>query len=439
MATGSIASNSDVRPRGSLIERWKRFGFGENARMALETLRNHKMRSFLTVLGVVIGVAAQIFVASILVGFDSSTREMLESFGANTLFIQRFNPGIHTGRLSAEERQRKVLTLEDGMAIKDLAPSVREVDVEIFQDWWSNPRNITARYEGHEVFSIDHSGTLPTYEIVHNAPTRDGRWFTEPENEHRADVVVIGAGIEEALFPAHNAIGKTLLIDGVNYTVLGVLEKRKEYLIGDDSQDKIAKVPYRTYQKHHPQDHEGFIAAMAYPGKMAQAQDEATSVLRIRRHVPPNKPDDFGIDTADAIADQFRQIMSMTFLMTIVVSSIGLLVGGVGVMNIMLMSVTERTHEIGVRKAIGAKRGDIIRQFLTEAIVLTGAGGVIGVILGMLGAKGISLIFTTLTTTVPLWAVISGVAVAMGVGLFFGMYPAVKAARLDPVEALRYE
>ena len=198
--------------------------------------------------------------------------------------------------------------------------------------------------------------------------------FTDAENDHRSDVVVIGAGIAEALFPSHNAIGKNLLIDGVNYTILGVLEKRKEYLIGDDSQDKIAKVPYRTYQKHHPQDHEGFIAAMAYPGKMAQAQDEATSILRIRRHVPPNKPDDFGIDSADAIADQFRQIMSMTFLMTIVVSSIGLLVGGVGVMNIMLMSVTERTHEIGVRKAIGAKRGDIIRQFLTEAVVLTGAG-----------------------------------------------------------------
>ncbi|ABF43376.1 ABC efflux pump, inner membrane subunit [Candidatus Koribacter versatilis Ellin345] len=437
MATPTIASNA--QPHVTLGARWKRFGFGENARMAFDTLRNHKMRSFLTVLGVVIGVAAQIFVASILVGFDSSMREMLESFGANTLFIQRFNPGIHTGRLSAEERQRKVLTLEDGEAIKELCPSVAEVDVEIFQDWWSNPRNITARSGGHEVFSIDHSGTLPTYEVVHNAPTQEGRWFTDAENEHRADVVVIGAGIEDALFPGHDAIGKNILIDGINYTIVGVLEKRKQYLISDDSQDKIAKVPYRTYQKHHPQDHEGFIAAMAFPGKMAQAQDEVTNVLRVRRRVPPNQPNNFGIDSADAIADQFRQIMSMTFLMTIVVSSIGLLVGGVGVMNIMLMSVTERTHEIGVRKAIGAKKGDIIRQFLTEAIVLTGAGGVVGVIFGMLGAKGISMIFTTLSTSVPLWAVISGVAVAMSVGLFFGMYPAVKAARLDPVEALRYE
>ena len=438
MATTSIPS-TQAEPRISFAERWKRFGFGENARMALETLRNHKMRSFLTVLGVVIGVAAQIFVASILVGFDSSAREMFESFGANTLFIDRFNPGIHVGRLSAEERQRKVLTLEDGMAIKELCPSIQEVDVEIFQDWWSNPRNITARYGGHEVFGIDHSGTLPTYEIVHNSPTSEGRWFTDAENEHRADVVVIGAGIEDALFPTHNAVGKTILIDGVNYAVVGVLQKRKQYLISDDSQDKIAKVPYRTYQKHHPQDHEGFVGAMAYPGKIEQAREEVSTVLRVRRHVAPNKPDNFGISSADAIADQFRQILSMTFLLTIVVSSIGLLVGGVGVMNIMLMSVTERTHEIGVRKAIGAKRSDIIRQFLTEAVVLTGVGGVLGVVMGMAASLGIRLVFTTLTTSVPLWAVVSGVVVAMSVGLFFGMYPAVKAARLDPVEALRYE
>lgn len=439
MVSTSITTNSQAHPQLSLTERWKRFGFGENARMALETLRDHKMRSFLTVLGVVIGVAAQIFVASILVGFNTSTRDMLEQFGANTLWVQRFNAGIHVGRISTEERQRKVLTYDDAMAVQAECPSVQAVDVEIYQDWWSSPRAITARYQGHEVFNIDHSGVTPNYAVVNNAQTAEGRWFTDIENEHREDVVIIGHGIEEALFPQHDAIGKQILIDGVNYTVLGVLQKRKEYLISDDSQDKIAKIPYRTYQKHHPQDHEGVISAMAYPGKMAQARDEVTTVLRIRRHVPPNKPDDFGIDSADALADQFKQILSMTFLMTIVVSSIGLLVGGVGVMNIMLMSVTERTHEIGVRKAIGAKKSDIIRQFLTEAVVLTGAGGVIGVILGMAAALGITLIFKSLTTTVPLWAIVSGVVVAMSVGLFFGMYPAVKAARLDPVEALRYE
>ncbi|HEY3927178.1 MAG TPA: ABC transporter permease [Candidatus Koribacter sp.] len=437
MVTTGVLTNS--QPQSSLRERWKRFGLGENARMALETLREHKMRSFLTVLGVVIGVAAQIFVASILVGFNTGFRDMLDQFGGNTLWVQRFNAGIHTGRISSEERQRKVLTYEDAMAVAAQCPAVEAVDVEIYQNWWSNARAITARYEGREAFNIDHSGVTPNYAIVNNAQTVEGRWFTDIENEHREDVVVIGHGIEEALFPQHNAVGKEILIDGVNYTVLGVLEKRKEYLISDESQDKIAKVPYRTYQKHHPQDHEGSISAMAYPGKMAQARDEVTAVLRIRRHVPPNKPDDFGIDSADALADQFKQIMSMTFMLTIVVSSIGLLVGGVGVMNIMLMSVTERTHEIGVRKAIGAKRSDIIRQFLIEAVVLTGVGGVIGVIIGMLAALGITFIFKSLTTTVPLWAIVSGVAVAMGVGLFFGMYPAVKAAKLDPVEALRYE
>src|SRR5581483_9500858 len=415
MATRTdVLTNSE--PRASMRERWKRFGVGENARMALETLRDHKMRSFLTVLGVVIGVAAQIFVASILVGFNTGFKDMLDQFGANTLWVQRFNAGIHTGRISAEERQRKVLTYDDAQAIARDCPAVQAVDVEIYQDWWSNPRAVTARYMGHEVFNVDHSGVTPNYAIVNNAQTTEGRWFTDIENEHREDVVVIGHGIEEALFPQHDAVGKEVLIDGVNYTVIGVLQKRKEYLISDDSQDKIAKVPYRTYQKHHPQDHEGSISAMAYPGKMAQARDEVTTVLRIRRHVPPNKPDDFGIDSADALADQFKQILSMTFLLTIVVSSIGLLVGGVGVMNIMLMSVTERTHEIGVRKAIGAKRSDIIRQFLMEAVVLTGLGGVAGVLVGVAASAALPLLFPSMPTSVPMWAVIVAVVMSMSVG-----------------------
>ncbi len=436
-ATGAKLLPQVVR---TTLGRWKRFGFGENARMAMETLRTHKMRSFLTVLGVVIGVAAQIFVSSIMVGVDADTRSSLEQWGATTLFVFRFDPGIHTGRLTPEERQRKPLNYGDAMAVRESCPSVAATNVEIFQNWWTgNARPQTARYEGHEVFSIDHSGTLPAFETVHNANTRQGRWFTEAETEHRADVIVIGADIDDAFFPAHDGIGKSILVDGVNYTVVGVLEKRKQGFLSDDSVNKIAKVPYWTYQKHHPQDDEGFIGAMAKPGKMAAAEEEIRTVLRIRRRVPPNKPDNFGISSAQSISEQFRDIMSKVALMTFVVSSIGLLVGGVGVMNIMLMSVTERTHEIGVRKAIGAKRSDVIRQFLTEAIVLTGLGGIIGVLFGTLGAAGIRLAFPTLPTSVPLWAVGVGVAVAMSVGLFFGMYPAVKAARLDPVEALRYE
>lgn len=445
MSATAAPSRLPARAIGALGQRWKRSGFGENARMALETLRAHKMRSFLTVLGVVIGVAAQIFVSSIMVGVDANTRNMLNEWGPNTLFIDRWDPGIRTGRLSQEERQRKVLTYDDGMAVKDLCPSVVDVDVEVFQNYVNGrPRQQTARYEGHEVYGIDHSGTLPAYGAVHNAFTRQGRWFTDAENEHRIDLAVIGSDIDDAFFPAHDGIGKTILVDGVNYRVVGVLAKRKGSFFGgsflsSDRVNKIVKVPYWSYRKHHPQDDEGFIAAMAKPGMMQAAEEEVRTVLRTRRRVPPDKGDNFGISNAAALSDQFRQIMSMIAILTFAISSIGLLVGGVGVMNIMLMSVTERTHEIGLRKAVGARRGDVIRQFLTEAVVLTGVGGIVGVLLGVVGAVGLRLAFESLPTYVPLWAVAMGVIVAMSVGLFFGMYPAVKAARLDPVEALRYE
>ncbi len=415
---------------------------GENAHMALTTLRENKMRSFLTVLGVVIGITALLAVVAILVGVYSDMSAFLSDFGPNTFFIFKFDPGIHTsGRLSREEMARKPLTLEDAKAIGELCPDVQAVSAAVLPrlDEAGRGQIRVARYRNKEVAGVDYHGVLPEDEIVFNSHAAHGRYLTEAENLHRSEVALIGPDLAKALFPDEDPLGKPVLVDGVSYQVIGVMARRKGQLMKGDQTEKAILVPYRTYQKHRPMDDENLIGAVAYPGRMAEAEDEIRGVLRRRRNVPYDKPDNFGISSATAIADQFRQITASVALLISVVSSIGLLVGGVGVMNIMLMSVTQRTREIGVRIAIGARKRDIIWQFLTEAMVLTGAGGVIGVLLG----GGISLLINALVpklpSTIPLWAIVMAVGVSMGVGLFFGMYPAVKAARLDPVEALRYE
>jgi putative ABC transport system permease protein len=420
-----------------------RINIGENAQMALTTLRENKMRSFLTVLGVVIGITALLSVVSILVGVYASVNAYLDDYGPETLFIFRFDPGIHTGRLTPEERARKPLTLEDAEAIEQFCPAVKAVTATVYPRFVEvdGPARgpVTARYLSREVAGVDYYGALTATEEVFNSRPQSGRFFSDAENMHRSDVAVIGPDVAKTLYPEMDPLGKPIMIDGVSYEVIGVLEPRKGGFVKDQSADKGVMVPYRSYRKHNPEDDENFIGAVAYPGQMSEAEDQIRGVLRRRRNVPYNKPDNFGISSAQQIADQFRQITASVALLISVISSIGLLVGGVGVMNIMLMSVTQRTREIGVRKAIGARRRDVIWQFLTEAIVLTGAGGVIGVLLGGGISLLIHLLVPSLPSSIPLWSIILAVAVSMTVGLFFGMYPAIKAARLDPVEALRYE
>ncbi len=414
---------------------------GENAKMALDTLRENKLRSFLTVLGVVIGITALITVSSILVGFYADITAYLTDYGVNTLWIFKVSPGISTGRLTAEERNRKPLSLEDAQAVREQCPSVQEVSVSIMERIYDMNRqpSTTARYKDKEVSGLNYSGSDIFYPDVYNARTYIGRYFTDSEDQHKQDVAVIGFDLAKTFFPAGDAIDKIIYVEGFPYRVIGVFEHRKGQLFQDPPAEKQVLVPYHTYRKHHPADDEHFIGAEVFPGRMAEAKDQVTAVLRRTRHVPYSAPDNFGISDAEEISNQFKEITGSVALLTAVVSSIGLLVGGVGVMNIMLMSVTQRTREIGVRKAIGARRRDVVWQFLTEAVVLTGAGGVIGVLLGIVISLVIHVIWPRLPSSVPAWAVVLGVLVSMGVGLFFGIYPAVKAARLDPVDALRYE
>jgi putative ABC transport system permease protein len=419
--------------------------FGENARMALNTLRDNKVRSFLTVLGVVIGITALITVASILVGFYSDVTSYLDDYGPNTIWVFRLAPGFRPGRMTPEERNRKPLTFDDAVAIREQCPAVTQVSASVFKrDNRGGPGGppaafVTARYKDKEVSGLDYSGATTEYEEVFNARPYVGRFFTEAEDLHRADIAVIGYDLGKTFFAGEDPIDKIISVEGFPYRVIGVLEHRKGQLFQNPSAEKQVLVPYRTYRKHHPNDDEHMLGAMALPGHMSDAQDEIRGVLRRKRNVPYTAPDNFALSSAEEIADRIKEITSSVAALTAVVSSIGLLVGGVGVMNIMLMSVTQRTREIGVRKAIGARRADVIWQFLTEATLLTGAGGVIGVFLGVGISLALNYFVPALPSKIPVWAVFAAVGVSMGVGLFFGMYPAVKAARLDPVEALRYE
>jgi len=404
----------------------------ENLLLALDTLRSHKFRSFLTILGVVIGVLVVILVASIIAGMNRQMEDMAEDFGTNTLWVYKFDPGFHV-RLTAEERMRKPLTYEDAMAIREQCPSAEAVAVEVFQ--WAAA---TGKYKGQEMVGISFEGATPEVFGLSNSELDDGRLFNEIDDLHRRNVAVVGAEIKEMFFQHEDPIGKTLEVNGHTFEIIGAVGKRKQAIM-DMGIDRTVFIPYMTYKKFYPQVKENFISVSAAPGKLNQVTDEVTGVLRRRRGVKPSEKDNFGIGSSESLIAQFHDMTNTIGLVAIALSSIGLLVGGIGVMNIMLVSVTERTREIGVRKAIGARRSDITWQFLLEAVILTALGGIFGIALASLGSYLIRTYVPQLPSTVPIWSVAAGLVASASVGLFFGMWPALKAARLDPIVALRHE
>ena len=415
------------------MKRPNRGNVGENLALALDTLRTHKFRSFLTVLGVLIGVATIILVASILVGLESEVTTLANQFGTETLYVYKWEVG--TGPPTPEMWRRKPLTYEDGLAVQSQCPDVMTVAVEA-GDFEGTPP--VMKYKGEQMLDGGFFGVTPNDFSILNSPLAEGRFFTGIDDWHRSNVVVIGADVVTRLFVHQDPIGKTMVIDGNNYEVIGALTKRKEFFF-DTGDNRVVFTPYQTYKKIYPAERDNFILATAYPGRLDQAMDETRGVLRRLRGDKPSQPDSFGIATAQSFIQQFNQMIGTLALTMIVVGSIGLLIGGIGVMNIMLVSVTERTREIGVRKAIGARRSDIVWQFLLEAMTLTGVGGIVGIILGYASSVVLRAFFPSLPSSVPLWSVVVGLLVSVSVGLFFGLWPATKAARLDPIVALRYE
>jgi len=414
---------------------------GENVLMAFDTLRTHKIRSALTMLGVIGGTMTVIAISSFLTGLREFVLEQTKRFGPDIIFVTKWdNIGIRFSRPSQSERSRKELTIDDARAIGEL-PSAESVSPAIVVGSFApgGPQPVVKR-RGIEANQPLIFGVWSNFDVVRNVYIRTGRFFTQAEQEHKSQVTVVGSAIAETLFGALEPIGREVEVDGKIYTVIGVLEKAPGGLFGGDPvEDRELIVPFDTIKRDHPEIDDIRIDVKAKPERFGRLIDEITELMRRRRGVPNDKPNDFGISTPGSLYEVIAQFANVASIIVFPLSAAGLLVGGIGVMNIMLVSVTERTKEIGVRRAIGAKKGDIIWQFLTEAITLTAVGGLIGIFVGWVVSLALRQLAPTLPSVIPLWAVLMGFIVSCSVGLIFGMWPAIKAARLDPIEALRYE
>ena len=352
----------------------------ETILMALGTIRAHKFRSFLTVLGIVIGVTVVIAIASILTGLRSSIVSIVEEYGTNNIYAFHLTTGPRVSSRDRSEFTRKPLTPEDAQAIRDQAPAIEDVSQCLFT-WWTDR---TIKYKGTTYKQGDLQGVSASYATVTNMSVHEGRFLGEIDDHHRRQVMVIGVNVAEAVFPNHTQIvGEQVELGGKNFEIIGVLEKRKSGFFGENEEDNAIFIPFETAAKMFPQRNYMMLVMRARSGMLRAGLDQVEEVLRRQRGVKFSEPNNFDLNTADKMIEQFDGITKYVGLIAIAISSVGLLVGGIGVMNIMLVSVTERTREIGVRKAIGAKRRDIVSQFLFEAMTLTGLGGVLGVVLAV--------------------------------------------------------
>ena len=412
----------------------------EVLKMALDSILSHKFRSSLTILGIIVGIVTAVVVASILTGMRASIVSIVEEYGTNNIYAFHLTTG--PGGQNRDERNRKPLTdndadsiLQQSTAIEDIA----KVNPGIGNYGPSFDDNLT--YEGRNYRWASCDGVTANFDRISNLTIREGRWLTNADDAQRRNVVVLGVDAREALFPNpdESPIGKVVRMNGGTWEVIGVIEKRKSGFFGENEEDRKVFMPYNTSRKVAPLREFLLMIIQAKQGQLNNAVEEVESVLRMRREVKYGEANNFDVKTADAFIAQFDGIIGGVGLVAIAISCLGLLVGGIGVMNIMLVSVTERTKEIGIRKAIGATKSAIVFQFLLEAMTLTMFGGIIGVALAVLISNLVMLLIPSMPAQIAPWMIITSLSVSVGIGLIFGVLPARKASKLDPIECLRYE
>jgi len=406
----------------------------ESAVMAVDMVRTNKLRSALTILGVSVGVLSVIFMVSIIQGLNKAVADQIESLGSNTIFVAKFEPSF--GRPPGpDEIHRKDLTMEDAEALRNEAPSIIGVSPV------TRLLAATVRYQDKQTDTPILFGVTPYYEFVHSQYVANGRFINDFDLNDRSNVVILAVDVKQALFPNEDALDKEVRINGNPYRVIGVMEPLGNFF--GQSRDNSIFIPITTFDKYYPDRPFPQIIFFIIVRPVSRAFvkpsiDEITDILRRRRRVASGEPNNFGISSQDSLLDVYNQLTGATALVLTSISFVALMIGGIGVMNIMLVSVTERTREIGVRKAVGATKLNILSQFLLEAVVLTGIGGLVGLGAGEILALLLNK-YSPLPAYVPLWAIGVGIGVSATVGVVFGLWPAWKAARLNPIDALRWE